>query len=136
MNHKIIQWNCHGLKANRSKLLLLMTQQQPAIVCLQETFKTNDDITIKNYQSYNFINNTGHRASDGVSILIRNNIPQSKIHLNTQLQAIAVKVTLHRRNNICSIYIPPHDAINESEINNILQQLPAPFILLGDFNRP
>ena len=32
------------------------------------------------------------------------------------------------------IYILPHDAINESEINNILQQLPTPFILLGDFN--
>ena len=135
MNHKIIQWNCHGIKANRSELLLLMTQQQPAIVCLQETFlKTNDDITIKNHQSYNFINNTGHRASGGVSILIWNNIPQSKIHLHTQLQAIAVKVTLHRTINICSIYILPHDAINESEINNILQQLPTPFILLVDFN--
>ena len=136
MNHKIIQWNCCRIKANKSKLLLLMTQQQSAIVCLQETFlKTNDDITIKKtHQSYNFINNTGHRALGSVSILIRNDIPQSKIHLNTQLQAIAVKVTLHRTINICSIYIPPHDAINESEINNILQQLPTPFILLGDFN--
>ena len=135
MNHKIIQCNCCGIKTNRSELLLLMTQQQPAIVCLQETFlKTNDDITIKNHQSYNFINNTSHRALGGVSILIRNDIPQSKIHLNTQLQAIAVKVTLHRTINICFIYIPPHDAINESEINNILQQLPTPFILLGDFN--
>ena len=135
MNHKMIQWNPRGIKANRSELLLLMTQQQPAIVCLQETFlKTDDDITIKNHQSYNFINNTGHRASGGASILIRNGIPQSKIHLSTQLQAIAVKVTLYRIINICSIYIPPHDAINESEINNILQQLPTPFILLGDFN--
>ena len=120
MNHKIIQWNCHGIQVNNtSELLLLMTQQQPAIVCLQETFlKTNDDITIKNHQNYNFINNTSHRASGGVSILIRNNIPQSKIHLDTQLQAITVKVTLHRTINICSIYIPPHDAVNESEINN------------------
>ena len=135
MNHKIIQWNCRGIKANRSELLLLMTQQQPAIVCLQETFlRTNDDITIKNHQSYNFINITGHRASGGVSILIRNDIPLSKIHLNTQLQVIAVNVTLHRTINICSIYILPHDAINESEINNILQQLPTPFILIGDFN--
>ena len=135
MNHKIIQGNCRGIKANRSELLLLMTQQQPAIVFLQETFlKTDDDITIKKHQSYNFINNTGHRASSGVSVLIRNGIPQSKIYLNTQLQAIAVKVTLRRTINICSIYIPSHDAINESEINNILQQLPTPFILLGDFN--
>ena len=135
MNHKIIQWNCRRFKANRSELLLLMTQQQPAIVYLQETFlKTDDDITIKKHQNYNFINNTGHRALGGVSVLIKNGIPQCKIHLNTHLQAIAVKVTLHRTINICSIYIPPHDAINESEINNILQQLPTPFILFGDFN--
>ena len=49
MNHKIIQWIYRGIKANKSELLLLMTQQQPTIVWLQETFlKTNDDITIKN----------------------------------------------------------------------------------------
>ena len=130
MNHKIIQWNCRGIKANRSKLLLLMTQQQAAIVCLQETFlKTSDDNTIKTHQIYNFISNTG-----GVSILIRNDIPKSKIHLNTQLQAIASKVTFCRTINIWSIYITPLDAINEREINNILQQLPTPFILLGNFN--
>ena len=43
-------------------------------------------------------------------------------------------MTLHRTINICSIYIPPHDAINENQINNILQLLLTPFILLGDFN--
>ena len=132
MNHKIIQWNCRGIKANMSELLLLMTRLQPAIVCLQETFlKTNDDITKTNHQRYNHINNTGHRAPGGVSILIRNDIPQSKLNLNTQLQA-KLKVTLHRTINICSLYIPPHDAINENE--NILQQLPTPFILLDNFN--
>ena len=111
-----------------------MTHLQPAIVCLQETFlKTNDDI-IKNHQSYNHINNTNQRALGGVSILIRNHIPQSKINLNTQLQAIAVKVTLYRTINICSLYIPAHDAINENELNNILQQLPTPVILLSGFN--
>ena len=50
---------------------------------------------------------------------------------STELRAIAVKVTLHRRINICSLYIPPNDAINENELKNILQQLPTPFILLG-----
>ena len=136
MNLKIIQWNSRGIKANRSELLLWMTHLQPAIVCLQETFlKTNDDMTIKNHQSYNYINNTGHTASGGVSILIRNDIPQSKINLNTQLQAIVVKAALQRTINIFSLYIPPHNAINENELNNVLQQLPTPFILIGDFNR-
>ena len=37
--HKIIQWNCCGYKANDNKLQLLMTEQNPTIICLQETFK-------------------------------------------------------------------------------------------------
>ena len=135
MNHEIIQWNCRGIKANTSKLLLLMTHLQHAISCLQETFlKTNDDITIKNHQSYNHINNTGDRALCGVSILIRNDIPQSKINLNTQLQAIAIKVTLHRTINIYLLHILPHNAINENELNDILQLLPTPLSLLGNFS--
>ena len=87
-------------------MLLLMMHLQPAIVCLQETFlKTNDDIKIKNHQSYNYINNTGHRALGSVSILIRNDIPQSKINLNTQLQGIAAKVTLYRTIKIFAHYM-------------------------------
>ena len=66
---------CRGIKANRIELLLLMTQLQPTIVCLQETFlKTNDVITIENHQSYNYTHNTGHRALAGVLILIRYDI--------------------------------------------------------------
>ena len=135
MNHRIIQWNCRGIKANRNELLLLLMDLEPAIICLQETFlKTNDDIIIKNYKAYNYIHNTGHQASGGASILIRNDIPQSKINLNTDLQAVAIKATLHKTINICSLYIPPHEPIKEDKINNIIQQLPTPYILLGDFN--
>ena len=104
------------------------------MVCLQETFlKANNNINIKNYKSYNHIHNTSHKVLEGVSILIRNDTPQSKINCNIGLQAIAIKVTLHRTINICTLYITPHDTINKKELN-ILQQLPTPYILLGNFN--
>ena len=75
MNHKIIQWNCPGVKANQSELLLLMMNLQPTIIWFHKIFiKVNDDINIRNYKSYNHIHNTGHRASGRVSILIRNDI--------------------------------------------------------------
>ena len=134
MNHKIIQYNCRWIKASRNELLLLLTNLQLTIISHQEMFiKANDNINIKSYESYNHIHDTGHNASGGVSILIRNDIPQSKINLNTGLQAIAIKVTLHRTINICTLYILPYDTINENELN-ILQQLPTPYILQGDFN--
>lgn len=131
----IIQWNCRGLKANLNDLLLLITNYQPMVICLQETsLKANDKIKIKDYSQYNYIHEAQQRASGGVSILIRNDIPQSKIPLETKLQAVAVKATLHRTLNICSIYIPPHEPIEETTLNKLIEQLPRPFLLLGDFN--
>ena len=56
---------------------------------------------------------TKEKKLGGVSILIRKNVPQSKININTHLQAIAVSATLHKTVSIYSLYIPPHDPINK-----------------------
>ena len=127
--HKIIQWNCHGYKANFNELQLLITEQNPIIICLQETLKkSNDKTKKKNYEQYDYIHDTGLRASGGVSILIRKNIPQSKINISTPLQAVAISATLHKTTAICSIYIPPQDPINKEQLNNLINQLPKPYI--------
>ena len=74
------------------------------VIYLQKTFLIeNSKINIKNLESSNWL-----RASGGVLILIRNDISQSKIDLNTNLQAIAAKAILHKTINICSLYRPPH----------------------------
>ena len=135
MADKIIQWNCRGLKPNFNELLILIMSLCPAVVCLQETFlKSDDNINMRDFTLYNFIKTTGERASGGASIIINNKIPQSEIHLNTTLQAVAISATLHRTITICSIYLPPNEPINNNEIENLIQQLPKPFILMGDFN--
>ena len=46
---------------------------------------------------------------------------------------IAVKTTLYKPVNICSIYIPPHDPINDQKLK-LIEQIPKPHILLGDLN--
>ena len=94
--------------------------------------KSNDKTNMKNYEQYDYIHDMGLRALGGVSILIRKNIPQSKIS-PPPLQAIAISATLHKTTTICSIYIPPQDPINK-ELNNLINQLPKPYILMGDFN--
>ena len=110
MANKLIQWNCRGLKANFNELLLLLTGLCPSIICLQETFlKPNDNLNIRGYTMYNHIHQTCDRASGGSSIVINNSVPQSLIPLNANLQAVAVKVTLHRTIHVCSIYLPPGD---------------------------
>ena len=134
MDSSIIQWNCRGIGTSHEELSVLIAELNPSLICLQETFLKNNKLTYQGYQSYNYIHNSGSRASGGVSILIRNNIPQSEIPLDTNLQAVAVRATLHRTFSICSIYIPPNEQLSETAIEKIINKLPKPFILLGDFN--
>ena len=54
-----------------------------------------------------------------VSILIRKDIPQQQINFDSE-QVIAVKTTLHKPVNICSIYILPHDPINNKKLKLML----------------
>ena len=97
MANKLIQWNCRGLKANFNELLLLLTGLCLSIICLQDTFlNPSGNLNIRGYNMFNHIYQSGDRASGGSSIVVNNSIPQSQIQLNTNIQAVAVKVTLHK----------------------------------------
>ena len=55
-------------------------------------------------------------------------------NLNTPLQAVAARVTLNKVVTFCSIYLPPSDHVANTDLINLTEQLPSPFVLLGDFN--
>ena len=73
----------------------------------------------------------GHER--GSSLLIHKKIQYDLIPLNTTLQAIAAKVYWHKQYTICSVYLP-HTEVTKQEIQNLIDQLPVPFLILGDFN--
>ena len=135
MLNRILQWNCRGLKANYEETLLLLKDYEPAALCLQEThLKDTDNISIRNYTAFHSFSANNERAAGGVSIFINNNAPHSHIPLNTNLQAVAVSITLHRVITLCSIYIPPSSRLSPKDLDDLVPQLRSPFILLGDFN--
>ena len=135
MDNNIIQWNIRGSSINFSELLLFITKYCPAIICLQETcLKSNNTINIKNHNSYNYVKHPADRPCGGSLVIINNNIPHGEIKLNTNLQATAISATLHKTITVCSIYIPPSKEIKESELDNLIEQLPRHFIIMGDFN--
>ena len=132
---RIIQWNCRGIRPRYEELLLLLTLLRPSVFCLQETYlKPEDTLTFKGFNTYNYIHSDCLRASGGSSIFVHSSCPQREIKLKTDLQAVAVSVTLEKEITLCSIYIPPSFALRPIHLNSLLQQLPSPFILLGDFN--
>ena len=85
---------------------------------------------------YKIVHSTRARNDNherGAAILIHNKINYEITPLNTNLQAIAISVHLNRKFTICSLYLPHHH-IQEQEIQSLIDQLPSPFILLGDAN--
>ena len=50
------------------------------------------------------------------------------------MQAVTISATLHKMITVCSVYIPPNEESKELALNNLIEQLPRPYIIMGDFN--
>ena len=135
MSTLILQWNIRGLSHNYTPgLQPLINTENPDIISLQETKLANDEFKINNYKSYHFINKNSLIAAGGTSLFIKNNIPQKEITINSELQVLAVRVSAFRPFTVCSMYLPPNEHFSLTQLKNIQNQLPEPFIMLGDFN--
>ena len=74
----------------------------------------------------------GHRG--GSAVLVRRDIPFNLVHLSPPLQAVAIQVFLHRHYSVCSLYLPPSDFVDRADLEQLVRELPPPFLLLGDLN--
>lgn len=132
---KIVQWNLCSFFAQNNHLRLLINKHQPDIIALQETrFKNNQHINIKNY---NCIFKNRNSASGGVAIYIKSNISTQTIVLNTNHEAVARQILANIKITICNVYFAPNSenyCLNKIDVENIISQLPSPFLLVGDVN--
>jgi exonuclease III len=131
----LLSWNCHGFRQHISDIKDLINLYNPACIALQETFlQENVSAKLRNFTSFRKDYVHGERASGGVALLTSHDYPTHPINLNTDLQAVAVQIHIHSLITICNIYLPPNKSINQNSLNNIINQLPSPFIIVGDFN--
>lgn len=134
MNH-FLQWNCRGLLSNLDDVHDLFDTYKAACLCLQETYlHTNMKTPLRRHNIFRKDRNDTIRASGGVAILTRASIPVRAVNLDTELEAVAVQMCLDRILTVCSLYLPPGENIAQKDIEDLCNQLPTPFILLGDFN--
>jgi len=134
MASAIIQWNIRGLRSNYEELLLLCEHYKPNVIALQETQLTdNKVINVKGFSGFSE-SSPGGNPVGGVSMYVSNNILSSRLELNTDLQAIAFRITDSKTYTVCNLYIPPSKPISIASLRNLLNQLPSPFIVVGDFN--
>lgn len=109
----IIQWNINGLSKHYTEIHRAKTVIQPIAFCFQET---------------------NLRASGGVAIFTSDLIESTEIHIQSPLEVIAVSISLKTPLCICNIYLPDSTNFTLTDLNDIIKQLPKPFIFLGDFN--
>ena len=133
----IVQWNCRGVRPNFEEIKSLLIDYNPVAVCLQETFlKDTDTINFKGFDMYSVFSTSTRdgRAIGGTSLLVRRGIPHSHIQLSSNIQAVAVRLSLHKCITVCSVYFPPSQDIDRRDLDALFAQLPSPTLLLGDFN--
>lgn len=130
-----IQWNVNGFYARKENITLVLAKYSPDIMGLQETnFKDTHTAILKGYRAYARNRINPNIASGGVAIYIKDSFTSEEVILNTTLEAIAIKIQFPKKITVCSIYMPNSQKLNATDIENLIRQLPRPFLILGDFN--
>src|SRR5215469_3400855 len=132
----VLQWNCRGFRFNFEELKLLIRDYDPACLCLQKLILgVNYPFLLlpTSYISYT----SQHRENNGqgdAGLLVRNSLHYDAILLQTQLHAVAARVILSRPYSLCSLYLPPSEAVSYEDLKDLIRHLQPPIILVGDFN--
>lgn len=134
-NLNIIQWNCNGFYKHYNEFKILLQKYSSFIICLQETkFSQLHVPNLKNFNIYHKNYLLGTIAQGGVATLINNNFSSEEFDINTSLQAVAVKVFFPIKFIICNVYLPGSSNITKNDLENLIKQFDAPFMIVGDFN--
>ena len=76
----------------------------------------------------------GDNATGDVTLYINKSDLLSEIELDTDMQAVAVRVSAKKTLTVCNVHHPPSLDVNFSDLEQLIEQLPASFVLVGDFN--
>ena len=130
-----MQWNCKGLRTRTEDLKMLLNEHNPGVISLQETKLGNNLYNPGlNYDMYRKNPRDNDHPHGGVAIIISKALQHTNIALNTDLQAVAIRVCFEREITICSLYLPPRSSFTLNDVQALVNQLPPPFLVLGDFN--
>ena len=129
-----LQWNIRGLQANYEELRLLTARYSPKVIALQETKLIKDKkIQLKGYEDFYKYSPSGDPVW-GVCLYVNKSCLHSPIDLDTPLQALATRVSGETTLTVCNLYLPPSKPVSRHLLENLIDQLPRPFLLVGDFN--
>lgn len=134
-NNSFLQWNCRGLISNLDDINDILDKYNIVCACLQETYLTTQSVNpFRCFDMFRKDRIGTARASGGVAILTAKSVPTRPFPVTTDLEAVAVQVCLDSVITVCSLYLPPSESITQKQFEDLCDQLPAPFMILGDLN--
>ncbi|OAD62535.1 RNA-directed DNA polymerase from mobile element jockey [Eufriesea mexicana] len=84
-----------------------------------------------------YASGVGVTTYGGVATLVNSQYNAREIIVNSNMEVIMVAIPIpHKHTTIhnCNIYIPNSYRMNALEMQNLIAQIPKPFIIVGDFN--
>lgn len=136
METQVIQWNVRGLLKNLDDVQELLHKHTPKVLCVQEThLKPIHSNFLRQYVIFRKDRDDSATSSGGVAVIVNQGIACTHLPLQTPLEAVAVRaILINKLITICSIYLPPQYQLNKHEFQSLVDQLPEPYLILGDFN--
>ncbi len=135
MTSTIISWNINSICSKFPFLQTLVHDYDPTAICLQETkLAPTSKISFKGYTIIRKDQQSPTIAKGGVAIAIKSSIEFEEISLNTDFQAVAIRVLLPTTFTLCSLYLHKDKDVRSTDLHQLINLLPRPFLLTGDFN--
>ncbi|GFX44794.1 RNA-directed DNA polymerase from mobile element jockey [Trichonephila clavipes] len=119
----------------RYDLKFIVSTYQPACAALQKTFlKSTMTMRVRGYNCVRRDVNVNASPNGGVGLFPSHLYPSNVVTRHTSLQVVAVWIHIHTLVSVCCIYLPPNNVVPQVDFNQLVSQLPVPFVLLGEFN--
>lgn len=132
-----LQWNICGLSTRHAELEMLIKTHNPSVIALQEVQTRQGRAKLENSgYEWEFAFPPGEVTKNGTALGVQQGIPHTFIELDSPLQAVAATLEWPIRATYACIYLCKKDGRStiRGKLNTLLDQLPLPVILLGDFN--
>ena len=143
----IVQWNIRGLHANLEQVRLLFKEANANVICLQETkLGENSPSLGLNYALYRSPPFIGECSQGGTAFVVHKSLNHRPLLIQTPLQACAIQIYMKKWITLCSLYLEPKledhllddtgfpRHLDLNDLQSLVDQLPTPYILMGDFN--
>ncbi|XP_058817337.1 uncharacterized protein LOC131680640 [Topomyia yanbarensis] len=130
-----VQWNINGLRNNLGDLQNIIAGTEPLCLAIQEThLHTGVDPTPWFGNRYDWETARGDNNHQTIGLGIKVELLSVHLPLNTELIAVARRISTPIRCSIVSIYLPQGVTNIRSQLTSLINQVPAPFIVMGDLN--